>query len=69
MDAEGRPIQWLHEQHLLSEPIENLLFRQPVLLQEVNRLPPASREGELQEGAKHETMSRNAPDRTIGIDG
>src|SRR5260370_33687641 len=61
MDPEGRPIQWLHEQQLLSEPIENLLFRQPVLLQEINRLLPPLNEGELHEGAKQGKMNHTAP--------
>jgi chemotaxis-related protein WspB len=37
LDGEERPIQWLHEQRLLSAPIEQLLFRDPALLQEVNQ--------------------------------
>jgi chemotaxis-related protein WspB len=31
MDSEGRTIQWLLEQRLLSEPVENLLFSDAVL--------------------------------------
>jgi chemotaxis-related protein WspB len=31
MDAQG-PIQWLHEQRLLSEPVRNLLFTDPAML-------------------------------------
>jgi hypothetical protein len=31
MDSEGRTIQWLLEQRLLSEPVENLLFSDGVL--------------------------------------
>ena len=47
MDAQGRPIQWLHEEHLLSEPIEHLLFRQTVLLPEVQRPIPAAGQTKL----------------------
>jgi chemotaxis-related protein WspB len=46
MDTQGPPIQWLHEEHLLSEPIERLLFREPALLQELNGTPAGSSEGE-----------------------
>lgn len=31
MDSEG-PIQWLHEQRLLSEPVRNLLFSEAIAL-------------------------------------
>jgi chemotaxis-related protein WspB len=47
MDSHSRPIQWLREEHLLSEPVEKLLFRPAVLLQNPNRSQPAMGDGEL----------------------
>ena len=46
MDTQGRPIQWLREEHLLSAPMERLIFREAVLLREFNRVQPALTEGE-----------------------
>ena len=42
IDAGGTPIQWLQEQHLLSEPIEHFLMREPALLQEFNPATPTA---------------------------
>jgi len=39
IDVGGTPIQWLQEQHLLSEPIEQLLVREPALLEEFHPAP------------------------------
>jgi len=45
MDSRGRSIQLLRQEQLLSEPIEQLLFREAALLQAVNRPPPALTQG------------------------
>ena len=46
MDPQGRPIQWLKEEHLLSAPMERQLFQEAALLQEFHRVRPALTQGE-----------------------